>query len=950
MTTDFSRQIGTFGKNTMEKISNLKPLIIGCDTIGMECCKSLVLMGISNIYIHDANTYDKKYTGRLIYKPSKNKLKLHTVCSEFLKILNPVVNVHIISNITINNIDKLIKLENISGIINTLNQTTNEIENICVNNKIPYLFGYNTEFIGYVFSNFGQWKVMDINGENTLSGYIDNYEIKNNITLYVHDCKKLPISNNFILKTKNKSIQCTSASFDLIKDIDLNQSTLKITVKYDEELETLLLNNNNINYEENKDVIDMEYKTHSNITKTHSYNLIKLNSSFQTDDHLYDNYMEFLNKNTNTSFKQARGFIDKDIKFYPLGTIIGNILAQEVIKFTGKYMPLNQELLFDYTGLYSTNRYLSKNQDLYDMYSLLDKNLIKKIKETNAFMVGCGALGCELSKNMAIMGFCQSSKGLLTTTDMDSIELSNLSRQFLFQHDDIGKMKSAILKDKINKYFPKTNINSLDKELCKETEHIFNSNFWKNKNIVINALDNIEARSYVDKKCYIHEKPLFESGTLGNKANSQVIIPFKTATYSEIIDPVMEEIPMCTIKNFPNNVNHCIEWGLDVFHKIFTQVLLDLQIYIDSADRYVDMLIKIENENIKNERLSNLVMFIRACSDILENKLSNITSYITYLYKVYYYKPVHEILNMYPFDHKNQEGQMFWIGKRLKPELYPISVVPINFIKSITCIITDILNINNISFPDCIQYPSMDTFNLEINLFNINDLYQSYSYIKSKFINFNDMISNVEYDKDNNLHLDCMVNIVNLRCKMYGIKEEDHLNIKINSGKIVPSICTTTSIISGFVLIDILKYLSQNNFKYTESNINLAINKYNIYDALKPKITYNNMYNTEYGINIKTIPYDFNTWSRIQINGKYDYINNVSELVKYLYDQYQIDSHMLNVDNLIIYNHKFKKELSMMELYNQLRLQYSDYIIINITTYNNKDIPILTPPIVYSFI
>ena len=128
MTTDFSRQIGTFGKNTMEKISNLKPLIIGCDTIGMECCKSLVLMGISNIYIHDANTYDKKYTGRLIYKPSKNKLKLHTVCSEFLKILNPVVNVHIISNITINNIDKLIKLENISGIINTLNQTTNEIE------------------------------------------------------------------------------------------------------------------------------------------------------------------------------------------------------------------------------------------------------------------------------------------------------------------------------------------------------------------------------------------------------------------------------------------------------------------------------------------------------------------------------------------------------------------------------------------------------------------------------------------------------------------------------------------------------------------------------------------------------------------------------------------------------------------------------------------------------
>lgn len=55
------------------------------------------------------------------------------------------------------------------------------------------------------------------------------------------------------------------------------------------------------------------------------------------------------------------------------------------------------------------------------------------------FLVGAGALGCEFLKDFAMMGISTGSQGLLTITDDDIIEKSNLSRQFLFRDWNIGK-------------------------------------------------------------------------------------------------------------------------------------------------------------------------------------------------------------------------------------------------------------------------------------------------------------------------------------------------------------------------------------------------------------------------------------------------------------------------------------------------------------------------------
>lgn len=80
---------------------------------------------------------------------------------------------------------------------------------------------------------------------------------------------------------------------------------------------------------------------------------------------------------------------------------------------------------------------------------------------------------------------------------------------------------------------PALNVSDYQTYVDPSTEETFNDQFWENLDFVVNAVDNIKARLYVDQKCVWYEKPLLESGTLGTKANSQMVIPFKTKCYGD---------------------------------------------------------------------------------------------------------------------------------------------------------------------------------------------------------------------------------------------------------------------------------------------------------------------------------------------------------------------------------------------------------------------------------
>jgi len=65
--------------------------------------------------------------------------------------------------------------------------------------------------------------------------------------------------------------------------------------------------------------------------------------------------------------------------------------------------------------------------------------------------------------------------------------------------------------------------------------------------------------TYMDRRCVYYKKPLLESGTLGTKANVQVVLPHLTESYSSSQDPPEKSIPVCTLKNFPNAIEHTLQ-------------------------------------------------------------------------------------------------------------------------------------------------------------------------------------------------------------------------------------------------------------------------------------------------------------------------------------------------------------------------------------------------------
>ncbi|KAL3248001.1 hypothetical protein MRX96_056776, partial [Rhipicephalus microplus] len=182
--------------------------------------------------------------------------------------------------------------------------------------------------------------------------------------------------------------------------------------------------------------------------------------------------------------------------------------------------------------------------------------------------VGAGAIGCELLKNFAMMGL-GAACGSIHVTDMDVVERSNLNRQFLFRADDIGRMKSTVAAEAVARMNPEINVISHEDRVGPETESVYNDSFFEGLNGVASALDNIEGRHYIDRRCVYYCKPLIDSGTLGTKGNVQVIVPFLTESYSCSQDPPETAVAVCTIKHFPYRIEHTLEWARDEFEGLF---------------------------------------------------------------------------------------------------------------------------------------------------------------------------------------------------------------------------------------------------------------------------------------------------------------------------------------------------------------------------------------------
>lgn len=275
----------------------------------------------------------------------------------------------------------------------------------------------------------------------------------------------------------------------------------------------------------------------------------------------------------------------------PVNAVIGGMSAQEVMKAcSGKFMPIMQFFSFDAIECLPedlgslTEAECQPIGSRYDsQIAVFGKKFQEKLGGLKYFVVGAGAIGCELLKNFGMMGVGAGNGGELIVTDMDLIEKSNLNRQFLFRPHDVQSPKSRVAAEAVKRMNPYLNVTYHENRVGVATENIYDDDFFERLNGVANALDNIEARNYVDRRCVYYRLPLLESGTLGTMGNVQVVVPFLTESYSSSQDPPEKSIPICTLKNFPNAIEHTLQWARDLFEGIFTQSPFNASEYIRDA-------------------------------------------------------------------------------------------------------------------------------------------------------------------------------------------------------------------------------------------------------------------------------------------------------------------------------------------------------------------------------
>ncbi|OJJ51159.1 hypothetical protein ASPZODRAFT_12000 [Penicilliopsis zonata CBS 506.65] len=565
---------------------------------------------------------------------------------------------------------------------------------------------------------------------------------------------------------------------------------------------------------------------------------------------------------------QARGDLS------PLAAFFGGIAAQEVLKaVSGKFNPVNQWLYFD--SLESLPTSVTRSEEnckplgtRYDgQIAVFGKDFQDKIANLNQFLVGAGAIGCEMLKNWAMIGLGTGPEGKIRVTDMDQIEKSNLNRQFLFRPKDVGKLKSECASAAVESMNPdlRGKIVTLRDRVGQDTEHVFNEEFWTELDGVTNALDNVDARTYVDRRCVFFRKPLLESGTLGTKGNTQVILPHVTESYSSSQDPPEKSFPMCTLKSFPNRIEHTIAWGRDLFQTYFVGPPEAVNMYLSQSNYIEQTLKQAGNEKQTLEHLRSFLVTDKPLT------FDDCIAWARNQFESQYNNAIQQLLYNFPRDSTTSSGQPFWSGPKRAP-------TPLKFDSSSPTHLGFIVAAANLhAFNYGIKNPGVDKeyYRKTVDNMIIPEFVPSSSVkiqaddnepdpnAQPSGSSFDDgeeikglvaslpspkslagfRLNPVEFEKDDdtNHHIDFITAASNLRAENYDIPQADRHKTKFIAGKIIPAIATTTALVTGLVVLELYKIIDGKTDieQYKNGFINLALPFFGFSEPIaSPKGTY----------------------------------------------------------------------------------------------------------------
>lgn len=557
-----------------------------------------------------------------------------------------------------------------------------------------------------------------------------------------------------------------------------------------------------------------------------------------------------------------------------------------------------------------------KNSRYDSQIAVFGAALHEKLQNQRYFVVGAGAIGCELLKNFALMGLGTGEAGGVEVTDMDSIERSNLNRQFLFRESDVGSLKSVSAARAAQQMNPALKVRAHSVRVSPQTEDTFDDAFWEGLSGCVTALDNVEARIYVDQRCIYYQRPLVDSGTLGTKGSTQVIVPFLTESYGSTRDAPEDSIPLCTLKSFPWRIEHTIQWARDHFEGLFKAGPSEANSYLSQREAYLAELAKQQNVQI-----STLTSVKQLLVDERPRSFDDCVRWARLLWEQEYNHNIAQLLHQFPADSRTPEGHEFWSGTKRAPKV--LTFDPSDDTHMAFIVAAANLRAYNFGLPQSrdvaairaaaqsVQVPpfvpqqnaKIATSEAEAKemLEQVEDDHEAKVQALTAALPDPAALGDfalrpIEFEKDDasNFHMDFVTACSNLRARNYSIAESDLHETKRIAGKIIPAIATTTALVTGMVCMEVYKLLQPSKNKIEDFrcfSCNLALPMFSSSEPLPP---------AKSKAALKDGVWEWSLWDRIDVD-----IGDVTleQLMQHFQDKYGVEVTMLSHGaSMLFYN------------------------------------------------
>jgi len=535
----------------------------------------------------------------------------------------------------------------------------------------------------------------------------------------------------------------------------------------------------------------------------------------------------------------------------PMACLIGALACQEILKVgSGKFTPFGQFFYCDSRELLTAAKApfapASKEEAKADatlsafaadefeplgcrydgQIVVIGRTASALLQKQRPFIIGAGALGCEHIKNVAMMGLGCGPEGRVTLTDMDTIELSNLSRQFLFRDRHIKTYKSVSAAEAAVEMNDAMRIDARTDKVARETEHIFNDKFWEETTMVLTALDAVPPRKYSDERCVYFGRPMFDSGTTGAKCNTLTVIPQLTENYGAQNDPVEQTIPLCTLKNKPTAIEHTIQWARDAFHGCFTSGPGDVNAYLTDPGFVAGLE---RDPGQKPSVFQNLVNMIGKKPADVEGCVRRGRGQ----FDEYFNLGIRQLLHNMPADMVDASGVPVWGGAKKAPgpiEFDATNAEHVDFVFAAARLCAETYGYDPApisralvakvagAVPAAVFVPKVVKYAMDEKEAKEDAAKKEAAATAAVDLTERDLPSRAahqglkmvplefEKDEDENNHILFITSCSNLRARNYGIPPVDFTKTKLIAGKIIPAMITTTAVATAFVGFEVLKY------------------------------------------------------------------------------------------------------------------------------------------------